>query len=49
MRSASRASASASGMSGIVSSDDMLGLRERKLVGVEGIDEAPIDELEYPG
>jgi hypothetical protein len=27
-------------MSGIVSSEDMLGLRDRRLVGVEGIEEA---------
>lgn len=37
--SASTASASSSGISGIVSRDEILGLRERKLVGVEGIDE----------
>jgi hypothetical protein len=40
IRSSSIAAASASGISGIVSKDDMLGLRERMLVGVEGIDEA---------
>lgn len=40
IRSASIAAASASGMSGIVSKDEILGLRERRLVGVEGIDEA---------
>lgn len=37
--SSSTAAASASGMSGIVSNDDMLGLRDRKLVGVDGIEE----------
>ena len=42
--SASLAAASASGISGMVSNDDILGLRERKLVGVEGMDDA--DELE---
>jgi hypothetical protein len=36
-------------MSGIVSRDDMLGLRERKLVGVEGMDDAAMDEFESPG
>ena len=39
MRSASSASASASGESGIVSREEMLGLRERADVGVLGIDE----------
>ena len=38
--SASIASASASGVSGIVSRLEMLGLRDRIEVGVEGIDEA---------
>lgn len=38
------ASASASGESGIVSSDDMLGERDRSDVGVEGIE--PGDEKE---
>lgn len=37
--SASTASASSSEISGMVSRDEILGLRERKLVGVEGIDE----------
>lgn len=39
MRSDSRAAVSASGMSGIVSREDILGLRDRRLVGVEGIEE----------
>jgi hypothetical protein len=34
-------------MSGIVSSEDMLGLRERRLVGVDGIEEA--DDMDSPG
>jgi hypothetical protein len=34
-------------MSGIVSRDEMLGLRDRRLVGVEGTDE--LDEAEGPG
>jgi hypothetical protein len=34
----------------MVSNEDMLGLRDRKLVGVEGIDEVPpMDELDNPG
>jgi hypothetical protein len=41
------AAASASGMSGIVSKEEILGLRERMLVGVEGMDEP--DEKEYAG
>lgn len=44
MRSASVAAASASGMSGIVSREEMLGLRERMLVGVDGTDDP--DEVE---
>ncbi len=44
MRSDSRAAASASGMSGIVSREDILGLRDRRLVGVDGIEET--DEAE---
>ena len=39
MRSSSIASSSASGMSSIVSRDEMEGLRERSEVGVEGMDE----------
>lgn len=31
----------------MVSNDDILGLRERRLVGVEGMEEA--DDVEYPG
>ena len=38
------ASASASGESGIVSNDEMLGERERSDVGVEGIDD---EDTEY--
>jgi hypothetical protein len=34
------AATSASGISGIVSSEDMLGLRDRTLVGVDGIEDA---------
>lgn len=45
--SSSTASASASGMSGIVSRDEMLGLRDRRLVGVEGTDE--VEEAEWLG
>jgi hypothetical protein len=45
--SASIAAASASGMSGIVSKDEILGLRERMLVGVEGMEDP--DEKEYAG
>jgi hypothetical protein len=41
------ASASASGMSGMVSRDEMLGLRERKLVGVDGIED--VEDVETPG
>ena len=41
------AAASASGISGMVSREEMLGLRERMLEGVDGIDEP--DENEYPG
>lgn len=48
MRSSSRASFSASGMSGIVSRDEMLGLRERRLVGVEGT-EMDDTEPDWPG
>jgi hypothetical protein len=44
MRSASVASASASGISGIVSSEEMEGLRERIEVGVEGMEEDVRDE-----
>lgn len=47
MRSASIAASSASGTSGIVSRDEMLGLRERILVGVDGMDEP--DETDMPG
>jgi hypothetical protein len=39
MRSASRARSSASGLSSMVSRDEMEGLRERIEVGVEGTDE----------
>lgn len=39
MRSFSSASASASGVSGMVSSEEMDGLRERIDVGVEGIED----------
>lgn len=46
-RSASRAASSASGMSGIVSKEEILGLRDRILDGVEGIDEA--EGVEKPG
>jgi hypothetical protein len=42
--SSSMAAASASGMSGIVSKDEMLGLRERMLVGVDGTDD--VEEAE---
>jgi hypothetical protein len=38
--SASMAAASASGISGMVSREEMLGLRERILEGVDGIEEA---------
>lgn len=41
------AASSASGISGIVSSEDMLGLRDRRLVGVDGTDD--VEEVEYPG
>jgi hypothetical protein len=41
------AASSASGISGIVSREDMLGLRDRRLVGVDGTDD--VDEVEYPG
>jgi hypothetical protein len=44
IRSSSRASASASGISGMVSKDEMLGLRERRLVGVEGTED--VEEAE---
>lgn len=44
IRSSSSASASASGMSGIVSKDEILGLRERRLVGVEGTED--VEEAE---
>jgi hypothetical protein len=47
IRSASVAAASASGISGIVSKEEILGLRERRLVGVDGTEDA--DEVEYPG
>lgn len=48
IRSASIAASSASGMSGMVSKDEMLGLRDRILVGVEGIDDAEgVDKLGY--
>lgn len=48
MRSSSRASSvSASGMSGMVSREEILGLRERRLVGVEGMDE--MEEAEWAG
>ena len=47
MRSSSSASASASGISGMVSRDEILGLRERRLVGVEGMDE--LEEAEWAG
>lgn len=46
IRSSSRASFSASGMSGIVSREEMLGLRERRLVGVEGTE---MEETEPEG
>jgi hypothetical protein len=46
IRSASMAAASASGISGMVSREDMLGLRDRRLVGVDGTDDV---EEEYPG
>jgi hypothetical protein len=49
MRSSSRASFSASGISGIVSKDEMLGLRERKLVGVEGMETDETEEAEFTG
>ncbi len=39
MFSASSAASSASGESGIVSREDMLGERERREVGVDGIEE----------
>lgn len=39
MRSASMASASASGISSIVSREEMEGLRERIEVGVEGMED----------
>lgn len=42
--SSSISSASASGISGMVSREDMLGLRERKLVGVDGIEEVELRE-----
>jgi hypothetical protein len=44
--STSIASASASGVSGIVSKLEMLGLRERAEVGVEGIDDIEENERE---
>jgi hypothetical protein len=49
MRSSSRASFSASGISGIVSKDEILGLRERKLVGVEGMETEETEEAEFTG
>lgn len=42
--SSSRASSSSSGISGIVSRDEMLGLRDRRLVGVDGTEE--VEEVE---
>jgi hypothetical protein len=45
--SASIASASASGVSGMVSKLEMLGLRERRDVGVEGMDDAEETERVY--
>lgn len=47
IRSASMAAASASGISGIVSKEEILGLRERMLDGVDGIDE--LEGKEYRG
>lgn len=44
MRSASMASASASGVSGMVSREEMDGLRERIDVGVDGTEDEASDE-----
>ena len=46
MSFASSAASSAYGESGMVSSDDMLGERDRKDVGVEGIDDEENETLE---
>lgn len=43
------AAASASGISGMVSREDILGLRERILDGVDGIDDADADDKQYDG
>lgn len=45
IRSASRAASSASGVSGIVSKLEMLGLRDLVEVGVDGTDEKAVPKL----